>query len=184
MNRLRQLISEASAILGRLSSRDRMLVGVMSACVLGFLIFVVGITFTRTVKRHESAIETKLAKLNEINGLTANYRQAESRRTDLERKLRTNNVKLFSYLDELSKKQGLEIGGINDKGTTQREGKAVESSVEVTFTRISLDKLVGFLTAVEGSSGLVKITKLQIRPRSDQPVIDAWLIVTTYQLES
>ncbi|MGC4113965.1 MAG: hypothetical protein QM765_04765 [Myxococcales bacterium] len=75
---------------------------------------------------------------------------------------------------------------MNDKGTQPLEGgtKINESSVEVTFTRIPLDKLVKFLQDVESGQGLVKVTRLQVRPRTDESVLDAWLVVTTYTLES
>lgn len=184
MSRLRQMIADATAALGRLSARERMLVGLTAAVIVGFVIFAASLTFSRAVGRRESSIKTKLTQLEEAHTLTSTYRQAESKRAELERRLKDNKTRLFSYLDDLAKKQGLEIGGLNDKGTQPREGKITESSVEVTFTHIPLDKLVKFLEAVEGTSGLVKVTRLQIRPRTDQPVIDAWLTVTTYQLES
>ncbi|MFN7134163.1 MAG: type II secretion system protein GspM, partial [Myxococcales bacterium] len=101
----------------------------------------------------------------------------------VEARLRGSNVRLFSYLEELARRQSLEIGGMNDKGSQAiGESKINEQAVEVTFTRISLDKLVKFLQEVEGGGGIVKITRLQIRPRKDEPVIDAWLTVTTYQM--
>jgi len=75
---------------------------------------------------------------------------------------------------------------MNDKPAQilQEGTKITEQSVEVTFTRISLDKLVKFLTDVEATKALVKVTRLQVRPRTDEAVLDAWLVVTTYTLES
>jgi hypothetical protein len=74
---------------------------------------------------------------------------------------------------------------MTDKGSQPlNETKITESSVEVTFTRIKLEKLIKFLSGVESGSGLVKVTRMQIRPRSDEPVLDASLVITTYQLSS
>lgn len=184
MNRIQRLFSEAGATYGRLSPRERLLVGVTALVVAGFLVLVSSLSFSRAVARRETRIEAKLEQLEQANRLTANYRQAESKRADLERRLQGNKTKLFTHVDDLAKKLGVEIGGITDKGTQQLPGKIVESAVEVTFTRTSLDKLMKFLGSVETPGGLVKVTRLQIRPRTDQPVIDAWLVIATYQLET
>lgn len=184
MNRIRQLLSDALSTFGRLSGRERAMVGMIVAALLGFVLFVSSITYSRAVVRREGRIKAKLEQLTEVQKLTGGYRQAEQQRAELERRLRGNNVKLFSYVDELAKKQGVEIGGMTDKGDQPREGKIVESAVEVTFTRIGLDKLARFLAAIETTGGLVKVTRLQVRPRTDAPVLDAWLTISTYQLES
>mgnify|MGYP000857310916 CR=1 FL=1 len=184
MNRIRQLLSEATNAFGRLSARERTLVALAIGAVLAFAVFVSSFSFSKAVSARNSRIKTKIGQLQEASALTATYRQAETQRADLERRLKANNTRLFTHVDELSKKLGVEIGGITDKGTQPLAGKIVESAVEVTFTRTTLDKLIKFISAVEGQTGLVKVTKLQIRPRTDQPVIDAWLVVATYSHES
>jgi type II secretory pathway component PulM len=186
MNQIRQLISDAGAAFGRLSPRERGLVGLAAGVLLVFVIVLSTVSINRSLSRRESRIQTKLEQLEEISQLTGGFRAAEQQRADLERRLRGNQIRLFTYLDDLARKQGVEIGGMNDRGSQPagNDSGITESSVEVNFMRISLDKLVRFLQEVESGSGLVKVTKLQIRPRSDQPVIDAWLTVTTYQLDS
>jgi hypothetical protein len=184
MNKVRQLLSDATAAFGRLSSRERAMVGIIVAALLGFVFFVGSITYSRAAARREGRIKSKSEQMAEVQKLTGGYRQAEQQRSELERRLRGNNVKLFSYVDELARKQGVEIGGMTDKGSQPREGKIVESAVEVTFTRIGLDKLSNFLSAIETTGGLVKVTRLQVRPRTDAPVLDAWLTISTYQLNS
>jgi len=185
MERIRQLISDASAALGRLSPRERGLVGLAGGAVLVFVVAIFALTVSRKVDQREARIKLKLQQLEEVAKLTVGFRAQEAERTDLERRLRDNKVRLFTYLDELSKKDGIAIGGMNDKGTQALEGTKInEQSVEVTFTRIPLDKLVKFLTEVEAGQGLVKVTRLRVTPRNDEPVLDAWLTVTTYTLET
>ena len=121
--------------------------------------------------------------------LTAGYRQAESQRQDVERKLKGSAVRnLFSYIEDLGKKDGLDITGMTDKGsspaTDDKTSPVMQSSVEVTLTHVPLDKLTKFLNDVENNPGMVRVTRLQVRPRSDDAVLDAWFTVSTYYLGS
>lgn len=185
MNRLQQLLNDASAAFNRLQERERKLVVYGGGGALLALLLLVSLTISSNLSRREVRLKTKLTQLEEVHKLTAGYRAADQERAALEQRLRNNQVRPFSLLEQLAKKQGLDIGGMNDKGTRPvAETKIVEASVEVTFTRIPLEKLVRFLTEVESSAGIVKITKLQIRPRDNEPVIDAWLVVSTYSMES
>jgi type II secretory pathway component PulM len=185
MNRIQQLLNEASAAFTRLSGRERTMVLAGGGGALLLLILVITLSTSSAISKREARIRVKSTQLEEVVRLTGNYRQVELERNELERRLRGNQVRLFSLLDELSKKLGVEIGGMNDKGTRPLEETRInETSVEVTFTRISLEKLVKFLSEVEGSStGLVKVSRLQLRPRANESVLDAWMVVSTYQLE-
>ena len=181
MGRIRQLFSDGLAALGRLSPRERGLVALAGGAVPVFLVVASTLSVGRAIGRREARIKTKQQQLEEIGKLTVGFRAQETRRNELERRLQSNRIKLFSYLEDLAKKDSVSIGGMNDKGTSPvGDSKITEASVEVTFTRIPLDKLVKFLQDVEAGQGLVKVTRLQLRPRSDEPVLDAWLIVSTY----
>ncbi len=183
MEQLKRLFSDAGEAFGRLSSREKLMVFGAAAAVLAFAVFFVSVRFSGALRQGESRIASKMRQLQEAQSLAAGYSQAEKERAALDRQLKSNNVKLFTLIEESAKRQGIEVGGLTDKGS-RKEGKVVEASVEVTLTRIELLKLVRFLTTLEEKNKLVKVTKLQIRARQDQPVLDAWLTVTTYQLES
>jgi len=186
MDRIRHLLSDALAALGRLNPRERRLVTLGGVALLIFVGVAATLSVGRAIERQETRIKTKQKQLDEIGRLTVGFRAQEALRKDLEAKLANNKTKLFTYLEEMARKDGISIGGMSDKGSQPLEGgtKISESSVEVTFTRIALDKLVKFLKDVESGQGLVKVTRLQLRPRSDEAVLDAWLVVTTYTSES
>ncbi len=75
---------------------------------------------------------------------------------------------------------------MNDKGTgpagDSKDTKIMQQSVEVTLTHVELAKLTKFLSEVENTPGVVKVTRLQVRPREDDAVLDAWFTVSTYYL--
>ena len=184
MEQLKRLHADAGEAFGRLSSREKLMVHGALAAVAAFLHYFVSYSFQGALRQGEARIAGKMKQLQEVQQLAAGYSKAEKERAALDRQLRSNGVKLFTLVEEAAKKQGIEVGGMTDRGGHPREGKIVENSVDVTLTRIELLKLVRFLTALESRGSLVKVTKLQVRARTDQPVLDAWLTISTYQLES
>lgn len=187
MDGIRRLFSDALAAIGRLSPRERGLVALAGCAVLAFLVGLTALSVGRSIDRQESRIKTKQGQLDEVGKLTGNFRAEEARRKELEARLALGkDTKLLGYIEELSKREGLSIGGMTPKGTQPLEGgsKIVEDSVEVTFTRIQLDKLVKFLSDVESGKGVIKVSRLQVRPRTDEAVLDAWLVVTIFLPES
>lgn len=171
----------------RLSSRDRSLLLLMGAVISLFVIFVSATSFSRAADKRRARIEGKRSQLAEVVQLTRGYRAAESQRQEMERKLQTNAVRnLFSYLEDLGKRDGLDIGGMTDKGssaaTDDKSSKLTQQSVEVTLTHVQLSQLTKFLNDVENSPGVVRVTRLQVRPREDDAVLDAWFTVSTYYL--
>ena len=185
MNKIRQLISDATNAFSRLAPRERRLVGITTLAALVFIIGLSALTISRSVAKSEARLKSKLTQLEEVSRLTSGFRAQQDQQRALEDKLKANQVRLFSYIDELAKKQTIDIGGLNDKGSQPVGGensKVAEASVEVTHTKISLDKLLKFLAEVEATQGLVKVTRLQIRPRGEEPVLDAWLTISTYNL--
>jgi len=183
MNKVNQLFADLGAAFGRLAPRERVLVSIAVGALLLFAVFATSLSVSRSFASRRARIETKRGQLEEAAQLTSSFQQAQSRREELERRLRDGTgVRLFSHLEDTAKRHDLAIGGMTDKGSHTNEAKITESSVEVTFLRIPLDKLVKFLGDVERGGALVKVTRLQVRPRKDEAVIDAWLLVTTYQM--
>ncbi len=171
----------------RLSSRDRNLLMLLGVVFGGFVVFMTTFQLNQAASKRQTRIDTKMTQLREVAQLTSGYRQAETQRQELERKLKDHAVKnLFSYLEELSKREALEIGGMSDKGQGPVEGsgatKLAQQSVEVTLTRVPLDKLTKFLNDIENNPGMVRVTRLQLRPREEDNVLDAWFTVSTYYL--
>lgn len=173
----------------RLSTRDRNLLTLMIGAVALFAIFLISTSIGRATSKRADRIEVKTQELKEVAQLTQGYRQAESERKEIETRLRDHAVrKLFSYLEDLGKKDGLDIGGMNDKGSApvgdSKDSKIMQQSVDVTLTHVELAKLTKFLNDVETNPGVVRVTRLQIRPRQDDAVLDAYFTVSTYYLGS
>jgi hypothetical protein len=182
------VLEQLNDFYSRLSERDRLLLVMMGLALSAFAVFISGVSLGRAAQKRSDRIASKSQQLREVSQLTVGYRQAEQTRQDLERRLKDHAMKnLFSYLDDLSKKDEISIGNMTDKGSEpagDKTSKVVRSSVEVTVTHVEIDKLTKFLNDVESNPGIIKVTRLQVRPRKDDAVLDAWFTVSTYFMGS
>ncbi len=182
MNRIRDALAAAEQYLARLSARERLLVGAATATFLAAVIAVGTLAFSRAIRRREETIETKSKALADIGALASTYRERDMRRRRLEDRLRTP-VKLFTFIDDISKQQGVEIGDMQDRGSTTGSDKISESVVEFDLSKLTLDKLTAFLNAIEHGPHLVKVKKIRVRTRLDDPnSVDVSLTVATYSM--
>ena len=182
MNRFREALASAEQYLTRLSARERLLVGVAAATFVAATIGIGSLGVSRAIRRREGSIEAKTKALAEISNLASTYRERDLRRRQLEERLKTP-VKLFTFIDDISKQQGVEIGDMQDRGSTTGSDKISESIVEFDLNKLTLDKLTNFLNAIEHGPHLVKVKKVRIRTRLDDPnSVDASLTVATYSM--
>lgn len=166
-----------------LSVRERRM---LSLLVAGFCVAAIALGFLsarRAIVARESTLAEKRAAMVKVDLLAAGYAQAEAARARIEARIKGQPVRLFSYLEDLGRKQGVTIGDMQDRGNTGAGEGVQRTTVEVNFARIDLLKLTAFVNEVEKSPHLVKVEKLRLRTRNDDPnLLDATLTVSTYQL--
>ena len=170
--------------LARMSDRERKLVGLTGA-VAAVLLF--GGTLL-WVDGHLDKKARRVRGLNEslaqIMALEGQYQEAEARDRQNAMRLRTNNVSLFSLLQQAAGQLGLVLNDLNERQVPMKDGKVTEVSVEVNLKQVSIDKLNLFLEKIEGKSsgGLVKILKLKVKTRHDNPeLLDVNMAVATWK---
>lgn len=180
---IQPLRDKAAETWGSLSQRERRLVGLMLAA---FAAIVVALSFgsaKASLARHERLLEEKRLGMQRIAALATTYREAQRARERIEARIRGNPVRLFSYLEDLAGRQNVTVGDMQDRGTDDIADGVQRATVEVSFARIDLRSLTGFLNEIEKSPHLVKVEKLRVRSRSDDPqLLDATVTVSTYQL--
>jgi general secretion pathway protein M len=182
VNALRDLAASVEQYLARLSARERVLVGAAAGTLVTLVLLVITFSFTHAIHRRQVSIEEKSKALSEIGTLAATYRERDAKRKQLEERLKVP-VKLFTFIDDISKKQGLEIGDMQDRGNTTGSDKVIEAVVEFDLNKLTLDKLTNFLNAIEHGPHIVRIKKIRIRTRLDDPnSVDASLTVATYSV--
>ncbi|MHB8875181.1 MAG: type II secretion system protein GspM [Myxococcaceae bacterium] len=184
MEKLKALFADAQTWFSRLTQRERRLVGFASVAMTALVVFLVLWSFGNSAASYRRRTGEKLAKLAEVQGLAASYRDAEQARQGVERQLSATNIKLISFLEEKGTTAGLDIPTMNPKSDVALgDGKIIESAVELTLTDVTLGKLVDFLTTVETGPGVVKVKYLRIEPRVASETLTAWVTIATYHLK-
>lgn len=184
MNLLRRFKDQIEAFLARLSDRERVMVSAAAVAVLLFVVFLASVTISRSISAREGRVEQKTQMLSQIGKLTQGYRQAQAERSALEAKLKGQAVQLMSFVAQTGARLGIEVNDLRP-GTpgTATEGM-VEESVEVNLARINLTKLASLLENLEQGAGVVKIRRLRITTRNDDPaLVDVTLLIATYRMK-
>jgi general secretion pathway protein M len=182
MNRLRRLLSDLDGYYQKLTARERNLVAMLGAGFAVLLVFLIGLGFSSAIHRRQSAVEGKTKALVQLGTLASTYAERARVRTQLEQRLKSP-VRLFTYIDEIAKKQGVDIGDMQDRGSVTGADKITESLVEFDLNKMTIDRLTKFLAAIEQNPQMVKVKKIRLRTRLDDPnAVDAALTVAAYSL--
>jgi len=89
----------------------------------------------------------------------------------------------MSFVSQAGAQLGVEVNDLRPGTPSTSEGME-EDSVEVNLVRIDLAKLARLLDALERGPGVVKVRKVRLSGRVDDPnLVDATLQVATWQLK-
>jgi len=183
MEFVRRLWASAQAFFGRLSARERVMVSAALASIALFVVFLVSTGVSRAIDARERRIEAKTEMLSQIGKLTQGYRQARAERQSMEARLRGPPVQLMSFVSQAGTQLGVEVNDLRPGTPTASEGME-EDSVEVNLVRIDLAKLARLLDTLERGPGVVKVSKVRISTRADDPnLVDATLQIATWRLK-
>ncbi len=184
METLRQLRANLESFLARLSPRERVMVWSAGAAVSLFVLFLVATGVSRSINAREQRIGSKTEMLSQIGKLTRGYRQAQAERQSLEARLKGPPVQLMSFVSQTGAQSGVEVNDLRPGTPTTTDG-LTEDSVEVNLARIDLPRLARLVDALERGPGVVKVRKLRMATRTDDPnLVDVTLQVSTWQLKT
>jgi general secretion pathway protein M len=90
----------------------------------------------------------------------------------------------MSHVSQVGSGLGVEVTDLRPTGAPVELDGVMEESVEVNLVRIELGKLARLIQGLERGPGLVKVRRLRIATRTDDPkLVDATVVVATYQLK-
>lgn len=184
IERLRELIADAVQYVQNASPRERRLLLLAGGGAVLFLLLVLWAAFGSSIRRHEDSVAEKRSSFEKVQRLAAGYGQQEQQRQLLEARLRQSPPALMGFVDGLARQEGLEIGGMTDRGVQSggQNGRPRESSVEVSLSKVPLEKLTRLLQAIERSPGVVRVRRLRLRKSQDnKDTLDVTLTVSAWQ---
>jgi len=170
----------------RLAFREKVVLG------LGALFGVMLITYTLIVTPYmekmrvlDRRIAQKTTELKEISTLSREYLEIKERMEQLKGKARRRgkNFPLFSHLESLAAKTLIKgnIASMKPQSTPIGEHYK-ESSVAVKLENITTRQLVDYLFRIENSEAFLRIKRLHLKKRHDNPkYLDATFLVSTYE---
>jgi general secretion pathway protein M len=185
MESLRKLRADVEAWLGKLSPRERVLVTVAALGVALFTVWLVSLRISSGISAREARIEEKTKVLSQVGKLAEGYRRRQAERQTIEARLKGQPVQLMSYISQTGATLGVEVADLRPTTTPGDLEGLREESVEVNLARIELPRLNRLLATLERGAGVVKVRRLRITTRTDDPaLVDATVVVSTYQLKS
>ena len=181
MEPLRRIRAQIEAFLSRLSPREGVMVSAAAAAVAAFVVFLAATGISRSLSARESRIAQKTQMLSQLGKLTAGYRQAQAERQALEARLKGPPLQLMSFVSQTGTQSGVEVNDLRPGAPATVEG-LTEDSVEINLARIDLSKLARLLDALERGPGVVRVRRLRMATRNDDPsLVDVTLQVVTWQ---
>jgi general secretion pathway protein M len=184
MERLRQLRADLEAWATRLSPRERVMVTLGGVAVVLFVVVMVAFRLQAGVRAREARIEDKTRALGQVGALAAGYRLVQAERSALEARLKGPHTPLMSHVSQTGSALGVEVTDLRPVGAPADLDGVLEESVEVNLPRIDLVRLARMLQGLERGQGLVKVRRLRLSTRNDDPkLVDATVVVATYSIK-
>jgi general secretion pathway protein M len=187
MEHLRKLRADLEAWCARLAPRERVMVSLAGVAVALFVVFIAFTRMQRGIAAREAAIDRKTQVLAQIGKLATGYRQVQAERLSLEAKLKGPPLQLMSYVSQTGQRLGIEVNDLRPgpAATPGAGDQVTEETVEINLARLELSRLASLLQELERGPGVVKVSRLALRTRSDDPnAVDATLVVATYRLRT
>jgi len=168
-----------------LQSRERLFIGGAGAALVLFLIFKLTIDpLFKYSAELDRQIVTVRRQLNEIRTMQQDYQRHKSVIDSINSQLKKHpNFAIFSRLEELASQTVTKILKINPMPSPPSE-LYKEELVEVKMQGVALEQLVRYLHQVESSPQLLKIKRLDIRPRPDnRQILNVTFRVSAFTLK-
>lgn len=179
-----RLRETAMSWLDGLSDRDRRLLGILSIGFLG-LMLVFGLIFSvARVTSKRSELNRNKEQLAQIKDLESQYLEARSKVEQAKRRVKLNDVSLFTFIQGITSRLGLSVNDLTEQSRPLPKSDIVEVSVRLNLTKLSIDKVTALIEELEQEDDeeLVKVTKLKINKSYSEPeLLDVQMTVSTWK---
>jgi general secretion pathway protein M len=186
MESLRKLRADFEAWFTRLSARERVMVSLAGVAIAVFVVFMGAMSVQRGIRAREASIDRKTQVLAQVGKLAQGYRAVQAERNQLEAKLKGPPVQLMSFVAQTGQRLGIDVNDLRpgQAAPGSSTDRVIEETVEVNLPKLDLPKLASLLQELERGPGIVKVRRLALRSRNDDPAaVDVTIVVATYQLK-
>ena len=167
--------------------RERLFLGGAGAMLVLFLIFKFGID---PLFKHSADLDRQIVtarrQLTELRTMQQEYQRQKTVFDSINNQLKKQqNFAIFSRLEEFAGQTGIRNKILYMKPTVSTPSEVYnEESVEVKMEGVTLEQLVRYLHQIENSPQLLKIKRLEIKPRFDnRQILTATFRVSAFTLK-
>jgi len=170
-----------------LSRRERVIVVGGGALVLGAGLFLLVVEpLGERVRLLDQLIARKELDVREMQSLTRDYARAQQRLAPLLARVgdARRPFSLEQHIRELATQSasGDRLSSLHPQAAPPASLGFQEIVLEARWDRMTADRLVRVVAAIERSPHLIRIKRLTLKPRFDSPTeLDATLLLATYQ---
>ena len=170
----------------RLAFREKVVLGLGAAFGATILAYTLIINpYMEKMRVLDRRISQKSVELKEISTLAQEYMEIKEHMEQLKGKARKKRgFSLFSHLEGLAGRNRIKgnIASMKPQSTPMG-GEYKETSVEVKLESITTRQLVDYLFGIEDSEAYVRIKRLHLKKRTDNPqYLDATFLVSTSEM--
>jgi general secretion pathway protein M len=169
----------------KLGGREKLLI-IAGGVMVGLLLFYrLGLSpALERLRTLDRLVAVKERDLHQMKALRETYTAQKNLMEDVHRSLaqRGQDFAIFSFLEDLASKAGIKDNIIYMKPALTTPGELFrESSVEMRLEGIALPQLTRYLYDIERAPQLLRVRRLQIKPRSANPdLLDVTFQVSTF----
>lgn len=178
-------LSQLPQMFARLTEREKRLVLITGTVGVVFVCFLGVSAINGALDKREKRVSMRRDELAQLEVLRERYKDAQEAEKKSAAQLHSNTQSLFTLVQKASTEVGLPVPDLQERRTPVKDAADLqEVSVDVTMKEISVDKLTTLLEKIEGrrSDGIVKVTKLRVKTRFDNPeMLEANLTVSTWR---
>ena len=180
MKQLQSLINRFQSLSD--DNKKTVLMGASAGLLIVVLVCLYGAV--SSLSGRQAQIKQLELESKQIDSLSGQYQHIQAEQDARQAQIRANKVALFTVIQNVATRLELEVNDLNERKEPLNNSDLMQVSVIVTVKELSMDRLTAFLEDLEksASNGLVKITRLQVKTRFDQPdLLDVQMTVTTWK---
>lgn len=185
---LSPLFDRARELYDKLEAREKMIVNITAACLALFIVWNIISFIFSSLSQYKSRFDDEIAMSKKITELIADISASKDKMDEYERLLsrRGATFSLTSFLESQAQDKAVTINTISQPKINEVSDKISEVAVDVQLSSDTrLDKLVAFLSAIEGSRNLLKVSLLNVKPRFDNPqLLEVSLQIRTFDIRT
>jgi len=167
-----------------LNPRERVVVTAGGVIAVIIILSMGWLLLSQGVETIELQKTTKMKQLEQLVNLQSTYSQREAQSRQLKNRLKGNNIRLVSHVENAAKESGLEIGNMTPKDSSPDPDGIMETSVLIKVQKVSITRLQDFIERLERvSQGVVVIKRIKANKRFyDKSLLDVEISVSTYKI--